>query len=168
MDHPARQALLDRLRQLQHAIENDSDLLDRTTVLRDEFLTHPAVTGFGRDVATHTHTFVLEALDDPQSSLRFGLEQELARLGASLSENGAIANRLNAWLTDIMIYLVETYREPISSIISTTIEQWDAESTSRRIELHIGRDLQFIRINGTLVGGLVGLVLYLSWTSTVG
>jgi uncharacterized membrane-anchored protein YjiN (DUF445 family) len=168
MDHPARQALLERLRHLQDAIANDAALLDRTTALRDDFLNHPAVTGFGRDVAAHTHAFVIEALDDPESSLRQGMEQELARLGNSLAENGAIADRVNAWLTDIMIYLVETYREPISSVISTTIAQWDAESTSRRIELHIGRDLQFIRINGTLVGGLVGLVLYVSWTSTVG
>jgi uncharacterized membrane-anchored protein YjiN (DUF445 family) len=52
--------------------------------------------------------------------------------------------------------------------VSDTIAQWDAVSTSRRIELHIGRDLQFIRINGTLVGGLVGVVLYLGWQGLVG
>jgi uncharacterized membrane-anchored protein YjiN (DUF445 family) len=167
MDHPARQALLERLRHVQDALAGDSELLDRTAALRDDFLNHPAVVGFGRDVARHSHAFVIDALDDPGSSLRQGLDQELGRIGDNLASNGAIAARLNDWLAEIMIYLVESYREPISSIISTTIAQWDAASTSRRIELHIGRDLQFIRINGTLVGGLVGLILYLSWTTTV-
>ena len=62
-------------------------------------------------------------------------------------------------------YLVENYRDPLSEIVSETIEQWDPAATSRRIELAIGTDLQFIRLNGTIVGGLVGLLLYLGWQS---
>jgi uncharacterized membrane-anchored protein YjiN (DUF445 family) len=58
---------------------------------------------------------------------------------------------------------VETYRQPLSEIVSDTIEQWDPTATAKRIELYIGRDLQFIRINGTLVGGLVGVIIYLVW-----
>jgi uncharacterized membrane-anchored protein YjiN (DUF445 family) len=168
MDHPARQALMERLQDLREAIATDPDLLQRTAALRDELLRHPAVVGFGRDIGTHAHSFVVAALEAPDSSLRQGLNSELGAIGARLAENGAIADKLDEWLTEIIIYLVETYREPISSIISTTIAQWDAASTSRRIELHIGRDLQFIRINGTLVGGLVGLILYLSWSAALG
>ena len=57
-------------------------------------------------------------------------------------------------------YVVDRYREPLSAIVSETIESWEPQATSLRIELHLGRDLQFIRVSGTLVGGLVGLGLY--------
>ena len=57
-------------------------------------------------------------------------------------------------------YLVDNYRSEVSELIESTIERWDGESTSRKIELQVGRDLQFIRINGTIVGGLAGLLIY--------
>ena len=60
----------------------------------------------------------------------------------------------------ITLLLLERYQNEVSSLISQTVEGWDPQATSRRIELAIGRDLQFIRINGTLVGGLVGLLIY--------
>ena len=167
-DHPARTAFADRLSRLKQSLIEDPAFTARNDALRDEFLSHPAVANFGRDVAQRASSFISAALDDPDSDLRQGLERELCAIGTRLAEDGAIAERVNAWLTEIVIYLVETYRAPISSIISTTISEWSAAETSRRIELHIGRDLQFIRINGTLVGGLVGLVLYLSWTTTIG
>jgi uncharacterized membrane-anchored protein YjiN (DUF445 family) len=58
------------------------------------------------------------------------------------------------------LYLVRNYSQDISEVISDTVKGWDARATSRRVELQVGRDLQFIRVNGTLVGGLVGLLLY--------
>jgi uncharacterized membrane-anchored protein YjiN (DUF445 family) len=67
---------------------------------------------------------------------------------------------VNAWLLDSTVSLVDENRAAISSLISDTVRSWDAQETSERIEAAIGRDLQFIRINGTLVGGLVGLVIH--------
>ena len=163
-EHPARAALRERLVKLKDSIANDPDFIARSEALRGEFLRHPAVKSFGRDVGDRVRAFLTSSLDDPDSDLRRGLEDELSAIGRTLAGDSAIAEELNAWLTEIIVYLVETYSEQISSIISTTISQWDADATSRRIELHIGRDLQFIRINGTLVGGLVGVLLYLSWS----
>ena len=57
-------------------------------------------------------------------------------------------------------HLVAQYGAEITTIITDTIERWDADEASRRIELHVGRDLQFIRINGTVVGSLAGLIIY--------
>jgi len=67
---------------------------------------------------------------------------------------------VNAWLVDAAVSVVDENRQAIASLISDTVRSWDAGETSARIELAIGRDLQFIRINGTLVGGLVGLVIH--------
>jgi uncharacterized membrane-anchored protein YjiN (DUF445 family) len=80
-----------------------------------------------------------------------------------LEGDATVRERVNRWLHETILYVVVNYRAPLSEIISDTVEQWDAELAARRIELHIGRDLQFIRINGTLVGGLVGVVLYVVW-----
>ena len=91
------------------------------------------------------------------------LERELVIIGGRLQEDSELSERLNGWLRDLVTYLVETYRQPLSEIVSDTIDQWDATATSERIELYIGRDLQFIRINGTLVGGLVGVLIYVVW-----
>jgi uncharacterized membrane-anchored protein YjiN (DUF445 family) len=57
-------------------------------------------------------------------------------------------------------YLVERFAADVADVVGTTVARWDTEETSRRIELQVGRDLQFIRINGTVVGGLAGLVIY--------
>jgi uncharacterized membrane-anchored protein YjiN (DUF445 family) len=67
---------------------------------------------------------------------------------------------VNGWVVELVTYSVEQAREEVATLIATTVAAWDADATSRKIELQIGRDLQFIRINGTLVGGLVGLLLY--------
>jgi uncharacterized membrane-anchored protein YjiN (DUF445 family) len=63
-------------------------------------------------------------------------------------------------VVDLVASVVEEYRQEVADLIAHTVAAWDPAATSQRIELAIGRDLQFIRINGTLVGGLVGLVLY--------
>ena len=102
------------------------------------------------------------ALATPGSPLRLGVELEIRKLGAVLRDDPEVAARLNRWLKQLLLYLVENYRDPLSEIVSETIESWDPIATSKRIEQNIGTDLQFIRVNGTLVGGLVGLAIYAS------
>jgi len=68
---------------------------------------------------------------------------------------------VNGWVVEIVTYAVEQAREEVAKLIAATVAAWDANATSRKIELQIGRDLQFIRINGTIVGGLVGVLLHL-------
>jgi uncharacterized membrane-anchored protein YjiN (DUF445 family) len=101
------------------------------------------------------------ALNDEQSPLSQGLQREIAALGARLRSDEKLAAELDDWLKQLLLHVVDNYRDPLSEIVSETIESWDAQATSRRIELNIGTDLQFIRVNGTIVGGLVGVALYL-------
>jgi uncharacterized membrane-anchored protein YjiN (DUF445 family) len=82
-----------------------------------------------------------------------GLTQEL-------EQDEDIKTWINDWLCDAIVVIVERNRAQISTLISETVKSWDGEETSNRLELAIGRDLQFIRINGTLVGGLVGLIIH--------
>lgn len=162
--HEARIELAQRLQSLKHALATDPDLIARGEALRDEIVGHPEVRRFVGDLWSRTRELLERELADPGSDIRRGLERELVTLGDALASDRALAGRLNRWLCEVVVYIVEHYREPISGIVSATIEDWDAPAAARRIELQIGRDLQFIRINGTLVGGLVGVTLYAGWS----
>ena len=77
-----------------------------------------------------------------------------------MKQDPELLAKIDNWIVDVAKYLVDRFRDDVAGLISDTVNSWDAEATSRRIELAVGRDLQFIRINGTLVGGLAGLVIY--------
>ena len=101
-----------------------------------------------------------EDLDKPESSVRQQVGQWLQSAAEELHDDPDMQAWVNTWLTEAITAVVARNSAQISSLISDTVQSWDGADTSRRIELAIGRDLQFIRINGTLVGGLVGLVIY--------
>jgi uncharacterized membrane-anchored protein YjiN (DUF445 family) len=71
-----------------------------------------------------------------------------------------LRGEVNRQTKELAAHMVSRYRDDAVTVISGTIERWDAQEASRRIELHVGRDLQFIRINGTVVGGLAGLLIH--------
>ena len=99
-------------------------------------------------------------IDDPESDLHRQLSGLLSGLAEELENDREMQDWVNAWLIDSAVAVVDVNRHSIASLISDTIRSWDGAETSQRIEQAIGRDLQFIRINGTLVGGLVGLVIH--------
>ena len=103
---------------------------------------------------------VLEGVDDPSSALRTRIADAVVRIGESLRDDADLRDKVDNWIVRAAQHLVSQYGVEITAIITETIERWDAEEASRRIELHVGRDLQFIRINGTVVGALAGLAIY--------
>jgi uncharacterized membrane-anchored protein YjiN (DUF445 family) len=96
----------------------------------------------------------------PDSTIRQNLGQWLDNIAEELDHDQGMQAWINAWLVDAITMIVGRNSAQISSLISDTVKSWDGMDTSRRVELAIGRDLQFIRINGTLVGGLVGLIIH--------
>ena len=99
-------------------------------------------------------------LDDPDSRTRREIAAAVQRVARELEQDPDMQDWINRWLIDAMVAVVDQNRLQIASLISDTVRTWDGHETSRRVELALGRDLQFIRINGTLVGGLVGLVIH--------
>jgi uncharacterized membrane-anchored protein YjiN (DUF445 family) len=85
---------------------------------------------------------------------------ELRALGSRLMTDEAFGARVDGVLSDVAAYVVDHYGRDLATIISATVNRWDGQETAERIELHVGRDLQFIRINGTVVGGLAGLAIH--------
>ena len=82
------------------------------------------------------------------------------RSPSDLRTDAALRERLDRTAADVAVFAVSRYGAELTAVITHTIERWDGKEAARRIELHVGRDLQFIRINGTIVGGLVGVLIH--------
>ena len=102
----------------------------------------------------------MTALADEDSGLRRRAVAALADVGRRLSTDIALQARVDGWVTDAAVFLVDRYRHDIASIITDTVERWDPAETTEKIELMVGRDLQYIRLNGTVVGALAGLAIF--------
>jgi uncharacterized membrane-anchored protein YjiN (DUF445 family) len=89
-----------------------------------------------------------------------GVARGLSALANAAAEDEALLAKVDGWIATAVLRVVEQHRHEVGQLIAQTVSAWDPDETSRRIELQVGRDLQFIRINGTLVGGLVGLLIY--------
>ncbi|MGI8433879.1 MAG: DUF445 domain-containing protein [Nocardioidaceae bacterium] len=159
-DHPARRALDDFLSQLAHDLQHDPGTIESAERLKQRVLTQPQVLETAMSLWGALKRVLLEMLADTDSTLKSRAVTAFREFGDRLGTDAALRNRLDLRAADLAAFLVERYGAEFTQVITDTIERWDGDEAARRIELHVGRDLQFIRINGTLVGGLAGLVIY--------
>jgi uncharacterized membrane-anchored protein YjiN (DUF445 family) len=159
-DHEIRRALDERIRRLADRMRTDEKLIARAEEIKLELLAHRDVQDWLASLWLELKQAILQAAGDPQSELRQRLTVALARVGRRLASDAELQAKVDEWVERAAVHVVENYRSELSDIIATTVERWDAADTSRRIELQVGRDLQFIRINGTVVGGLAGLLIH--------
>jgi uncharacterized membrane-anchored protein YjiN (DUF445 family) len=158
--HHARAALDSMLAQLGQDLLRDPDTQARAEALKMRLLEHPQFAATGISLWTALRNALLAALRDPSGPLADRLQTELVKLGERLREDDVMRARLDQTLSDVVVFAVSRYGAELTAVITHTIERWDGEEASRKIELHVGRDLQFIRINGTIVGGLVGVLIH--------
>ncbi|MFJ3692506.1 DUF445 domain-containing protein [Streptomyces sp. NPDC090052] len=159
-EHPARGALDRFLADFASDLQSDTDTRARVERLKSELVGRSEVQDVIASAWASVRTMIISAAEDEQSELRLRARASLLSLGARLATDARLQQKLEGWLEDAAVYVVTTYRGEITSLISDTVAGWDGEQTSRKIEAHIGRDLQFIRINGTVVGALAGLAIY--------
>ncbi len=159
-NHEFRQQLDARTLELSERLKSDPELQARGEKLRDEVLAHPEVRAWTASLWTRIKAGLVDATSDPSSELRLQLHQALTEAGASLESDPALQAKIDGWITDSIGYIAEQFRGEVAELIASTVKRWDAAETSDRLELQVGRDLQFIRINGTIVGGVAGLLIY--------
>ncbi|MCU1635338.1 MAG: rane protein [Cryobacterium sp.] len=158
--HPLRRAINEYLAELMQDLQHDPATIARAEALKMELLDSPRLREFAAETWDSVKVSLGEALDDPASALRTGVLSTVMDIGARLAGDPALGVKVNAWLADTVAYIVEHYRHEIAGVITETVERWDASETTEKIELQVGKDLQFIRINGTVVGALAGLVIF--------
>jgi uncharacterized membrane-anchored protein YjiN (DUF445 family) len=158
--HELRRSYEQRLRAYVHALRTDPDTAARVEELKKDLLEHPAVRTWSASLWTTAKNAVLLAAADPGSELRTRVAALIRRLADLLRHDANLREIVQRQGHRVAGYLVERFSGDLAALVSKTVARWDTEETSRRIELQVGRDLQWIRVNGTVVGGLAGLVIY--------
>ncbi len=159
-EHPARGAIDRFLADFADDLQTDPDTRARVEHLKSEVLGRGEVQDLIASAWGAVRAMIVAAAEDERSELRLRVRAALLSLGRRLSDEERLRNKVDGWLEGAAVYVVTTYQREITSLITDTVAGWDAAHTSRKIEAHIGRDLQFIRINGTVVGALAGLAIY--------
>ncbi len=159
-NHQARKAVDGYLDRLAAALQSDPALRARLDGAKDSLFDSPRVAELAASAWTAAKTGLLKALDDAKSGLRTRATAMLTDIGDRLVTDDTLQARVDGWITDAAVFVVDRYRHDIASIITDTIDKWDAAETTEKIELMVGRDLQYIRLNGTFVGALAGLLIY--------
>jgi uncharacterized membrane-anchored protein YjiN (DUF445 family) len=158
--HRARVAIDSLLAQLADDLQHDADTQARMERLKNRLLDQPQVVESGIALWNALRRVLQGSLLDPEGAVRARMASELATFGARLREDAGLRASIDSRASDLSVFVVGRYGAEITAVITHTVERWDGREAARRIELHVGRDLQFIRINGTIVGGLVGLVIH--------
>ena len=159
-DHHARAALDSMLSQLAHDLLVDDATQDRAERFKERLLDHPQVVTTAFSLWKAMRSALLTSVRDRDGAVRQRLLVELNAFAGRLGSDAALRERLDRTAADVVVFGVSRYGAELTAVITHTIERWDGKEAARRIELHVGRDLQFIRINGTIVGGLVGVLIH--------
>jgi uncharacterized membrane-anchored protein YjiN (DUF445 family) len=159
-EHALRKQFDQRLREYAVQLRTDPDAAMSLEKWKSDLLDHPAVRNAIASLWLPLKKAVLDAAADPDSELRRVAASVIRQTGTALRDDAALQAKFDRWVLAVMDHVLEHYSGELSGVITHTVSRWDTESTSRRLELQVGRDLQFIRINGTVVGSIVGLVIY--------
>jgi uncharacterized membrane-anchored protein YjiN (DUF445 family) len=159
-EHAIRQALDRLLARFADDLSNDPATIERASGVLESLLAQPEVRRAFGDVISAGRRLLLEMVDDPDGELRARLSGALADLGRRLDTDDVLRARVDAIVADAAGYVVTHYRDELTRTITDTVERWDGVETARKVELAVGRDLQFIRINGTVVGALAGVIIH--------
>jgi uncharacterized membrane-anchored protein YjiN (DUF445 family) len=159
-DHELRRSATRFLFEFADDLQHDDATIARAEAVKEQLMAREEVTNAAATAWKTLKRLMLEGVDDPSSALRTRVADAVVRIGESLRDDAELRDKVDNWIVRAAEHLVAQYGVEITAIITDTIERWDAEEASRRIELHVGRDLQFIRINGTVVGSLAGLAIY--------
>jgi len=159
-NHRARQALDSLLAQLADDLLENPDTQARAERLKTRLLEHPQFLASGMALFDAIKQALLDALADDQGPLRARATAELAAFGTRLGTDATLRARFDTWACDAAVFGVRRYGGELTAVITHTVARWDGREAAERIELQVGRDLQFIRINGTIVGGLVGVLIH--------
>lgn len=159
-DHPLRAKGEEGLASLAHDLMHQKKMQAKVANWKKELLANPAINSWIDGLWQQGRESLLKAARDPDASMAGKLGEALTQLGSKLQEDVALKHQINRFARRAIVGTTENYGDNIVALVSDTIGKWDASTITDRVENAVGSDLQFIRINGTLVGGLAGIVIH--------
>jgi uncharacterized membrane-anchored protein YjiN (DUF445 family) len=158
--HPLRAKAEEGLTALAHDLQHDARMRTRIEALKVEIIENPAMQRWLDGLWEQARTAMLRIARDPDAALTGQFGEALRQLGGTLQEDAMLRATINRFVRRTAVGMAADYGDGIVRLVSETVRGWDARTITRRLENAVGRDLQYIRVNGTLVGGLVGLCLH--------
>ncbi len=143
-----------------HDLQHDPATIEKAESLKSQIMGREEITSLAAATWKVAKRLITESVDDPSSTLRVKIKENVESWGARIRDDDVLRDKVDGWLLGGARYVAANYADEITTIITDTVARWDAEEASSKIELQVGRDLQFIRINGTVVGALAGLTIY--------
>lgn len=159
-DHPLRFKVEEGLRKLAHDLQHDPVTRERVEEMKRDLIANPAVAEWWMGVWERIRRSLIRRAREAESGLGVEMRKGLADLGQALASDHRLQVQINRFARRTAVGIATRYGSNIVTLVSETVRRWDATTITGRIESAVGRDLQFIRINGTLVGGLVGMTLH--------
>ncbi|MCW2364348.1 MULTISPECIES: DUF445 domain-containing protein [Sphingobium] len=159
-EHRLRSKVEEGLATLADDLQTDPKMQARVDRIRDEMIANPAMQRWLDGIWQAAREAMLRAARDPQAALAGRMGEVVRQLGETLRDDPALKHVVNRFARRVAVGTAARYGDSIVLLVSETVRSWDARTITGRLENAVGRDLQYIRINGTLVGGLVGLTLH--------
>ena len=158
--HPFRLAVGRFLADLARDLGEKPELQAQLEAFKHEVFDSPRIRALAASTWATARAALVSLLEDPGSELRIRMVAALQDFGRRLLADHTLQYKIDVWVMQAVEHLVRRYRHDLANVVTETVQRWDAQEASEKIELQIGKDLQFIRINGTVVGSLTGLAIY--------
>ncbi|WP_177765267.1 DUF445 domain-containing protein [Flavobacterium sp. I3-2] len=159
-NHTIRNEISSKLYEISETIQTDQNWKVRFENLKNDFITDEKIQEFAIKFWQNSKLSLIDNLENQNSTLNQYIEKYLKEIRENLRDNLIMQAKINQTVQKMIYKLALKNSSEIGNIISKTVHDWDGQELSEKLELEVGKDLQFIRINGTLVGGIVGLLIY--------
>ncbi|MEH3105514.1 MAG: DUF445 domain-containing protein [Sphingomonas phyllosphaerae] len=159
-EHPLRLKVEEAMAGVAERLQHDPEMRARVETVKIELLENPAMQDWINGLWEQARAAMLRAARDPDALMAGKLGEALHQLGATLQDDPRLGRIINRFVRRAAVGAAADYGDAIVRLVSETVRGWDAQTVTQRLENAVGKDLQFIRINGTLVGGMVGVVIH--------
>jgi len=159
-NHPLRREISAKLYAFSTEIKTESKWVEEFRNIKNDFLTSEKMTQYSTDIWNSIKKSLGKELEDENSALKNYLQKNLTELAENLKTDEKFQNKIDHWVRVTAYKYILKNTHQAANLISSTVGNWQGKELSEKLELEVGKDLQFIRVNGTIVGGLVGLIIY--------